>query len=137
MKYIVLFFLSINLLFSAEIPKEINKVETYQEAIELAKEENKKVLVMMTTRVCPWCNRAKKNTLTNEDVYKYINKNFVFVEVDRDRDKEHYPEDLYSRMVPTFSIVEPKKGELMYQVIGYRPPKKFLKEIDLTSMEEL
>ena len=131
MKYLALIFLSFTLLFSAEIVKIDGG---YAEAIEAGKEEGKKVMIMMTTRVCPWCKRAKKNTLTNEDVIEFVNKNYVFVEVDRDRDE--YPEDLYSRMVPTFSLIEPKNEELLYQIIGYRPPAKFLKEINLDEDDE-
>ena len=94
-------------------------------------------MVMLTTKVCPWCKRSKKYVLTDEKVIDYVNKNFVFTELDRDRDRDYYPEDLYSRMVPTFSIVNPKNGELLYQVIGYKPAKKFLKEINLTPVEDL
>lgn len=128
MKYILLIFLSINLLFSAEVVKIDGG---YADAINIAKKDGKKVMVMMTTRVCPWCKRAKKNTLTDEKVIKAINRDYIFVEIDRDLDRDEYPEDLYSRMVPTFSLIEPKNEELLYQIIGYRPPAKFLKELKL------
>ena len=128
MKYIALIFLSISLLFSAEIVKVDG---SYADALTIAKKDGKKLMVMMTTRVCPWCKRAKKNTLTNDKVIEAVNKDYIFVEIDRDRDRDEYPEDLYSRMVPTFSLVDSKNEELLYQIIGYRPPSKFLKEINL------
>ncbi len=132
MKYLMLFLLSLNFLYSAEI----TKVKTYKEAIELANEKNKKAMVMLTTAVCPWCHKMKTATLKDDAVVKYVSEHFIFVEVDRDEDKGEYPEDLYSRMVPSFSIVNPSDEELLYQVIGYKTPAKFLKEINLNSTED-
>ena len=55
--------------------QEINWV-TFEEAVELTKENPKKLLIDLYTDWCGWCKRMDKTTYENPEVIKAINKNF-------------------------------------------------------------
>jgi len=49
---------------------------TFEEAIELHKEEPKKLLIDLYTDWCGWCKVMDRETYSQEDISNYINKNF-------------------------------------------------------------
>lgn len=68
-------FLSLGFAIQAQ---EINWV-TFEEAIELNKEEPKKLLIDMYTDWCGWCKKMDKATYENSKVIEAINKNYYAV----------------------------------------------------------
>lgn len=52
---------------------------SWDEAMELMKVEKRKVLVDIYTDWCGWCKRMDKTTFSNEDIVKYVNKNYYAV----------------------------------------------------------
>lgn len=90
----------------------------YNDAINRAVSENKNLVVMVTTENCPYCSGTKEFILTDPAVSAALSK-FVFVELDKNRDD--YPRSiLYTKFVPTFFIVEPRKKKLVIERIGYQ-----------------
>ena len=55
-----------------------------QEAFELAKRENKPVLLDIGAVWCHWCHVMDRESYENEEIAGVINENFVAVKVDRD-----------------------------------------------------
>ena len=95
----------------------------YMEGIKLAKEGNKKLLLMVSSEYCGWCKKMKNTTLKNPDVVSAINKNFIFVEIDKA--KGQYPRNLRVGGVPSFFIISPK-NELLDNFMGYQKKDRFL-----------
>lgn len=61
---------------------------SFEEAVELNKEEPKKVLIDVYTDWCGWCKKMKKNTFNHPEIAKYINENFYAVRFDAEGEKE-------------------------------------------------
>lgn len=100
----------------------------YQEAINKGANENKNVVFMVTTDGCPYCRREKEVVLPDVDVQSALG-NFVFTELNKDRDE--YPSDLlYTRFVPSFFIVDPKKRDLIVERIGFQTKEDFIEFLD-------
>src|SRR5574343_34708 len=68
-----------------------------------AKKENKNIILYVYSTNCPWCKKMDKNTYKNNHVIDELNKNYVFVKLNRDTDK--IPEELIPRFVPTTYIL--------------------------------
>ena len=58
-----------------EVEEKVEWV-TFEEALELNKENPKKILIDMYTSWCGWCKRMDRDTYSNETIADYINKNF-------------------------------------------------------------
>lgn len=104
----------------------LNEVKSYEEAIQIAKEQNKKVLMFMYSEYCPWCEKMKKTTLSNEKVIDYINNKYIFLTMDKDMGE--YPEKLMPRFIPTTYVINPKTQETIQEIYGYKSSEVFIKE---------
>jgi len=61
----------------------------FQEELELARDEDKKaVLIMFVMDECPYCHRMKTTVLNQSDVQDYYRENFLIFEVDIEGDIE-------------------------------------------------
>lgn len=93
-----------------------------------AQASNKQLLVLITTDVCPWCMKLKHETLKDPRIIKQINDRFVAVELNRDRDA--YPPQFRSRVVPT-TFFATKDGQLLIRpVIGFWDSENYSSYID-------
>jgi len=61
---------------------------SFEKAVELNKQEPKKILVDVYTDWCGWCKKMKKNTFNHPEIANYINKNFYAVRFDAESDKK-------------------------------------------------
>jgi len=55
-----------------------------QQALEVAKKENKLVLVSIGYSSCHWCHVMEEETFEDEEVAKVMNENFISIKVDRE-----------------------------------------------------
>lgn len=61
----------------------------FQEELDIAKEENKKgILIMFEEEDCPWCRRMKKIVLNQPEVQDYFREHFQIFAVDTQGDVE-------------------------------------------------
>jgi len=114
-------------LFAFEWSGKVNWAMSYDLAKQLAKQQNKLILVDVALSHCPPCKYLATKVYTDDEVANYINKNFipVFYLADQDRlpvEVQNY----YTGSTPTIMFIKPN-GELFYSFIGARPPKVFLK----------
>jgi len=73
---------------ASEASKEELVWHKYDEALELAKQDNKHVLVYFTTAWCGYCKLMKKTTFKDPGVVALMSEKFVLAKVDGDsRDK--------------------------------------------------
>jgi thioredoxin-related protein len=96
-----------------------------------AKSENKNVMIMAVSENCRWCEKMKKQTLSNEKVAKVL-ENYVLVEADRETPSERDQLPPF-RHVPIIFFMTPHK-EVIDNLRGYFEPEDFLEYI--TEMEE-
>lgn len=100
----------------------------YKESADIAKDLNKKVLLMVTTQTCPYCQAMKEDVIPAPRVQSLIEKGYVYVELDRDFDT--LPPNVKARMVPTTFIIEPKSGKVISKAIGYQLKSRFIKMLE-------
>jgi thioredoxin-related protein len=67
----------------ADPPAEIKFLE-YDEGLEQAKKEGKKVFVEFTAKWCGWCKKMHATTFREPEIVKVMNDNYVAVSVDGD-----------------------------------------------------
>ena len=59
---------------------------SYQEALKIGEQTNKKIVLMFSADWCGWCKKFKSEVLTNSDVKETL-KNYVFFIVDADQNR--------------------------------------------------
>ncbi|WP_300757930.1 thioredoxin family protein [uncultured Brachyspira sp.] len=66
---------------------EVSNYISYNEALELSKQNNKPVLIDFSAVWCANCYELKEKVFVNEELKKFINDNLIFTEVDVDKYK--------------------------------------------------
>ncbi|MEM7106351.1 MAG: DUF255 domain-containing protein [Bacteroidota bacterium] len=61
---------------------------TWEEAVEAAKEEPRKVFVDIYTNWCGWCKKMDKNTFNNPKVAEYLNANYYPVKLNAEQKED-------------------------------------------------
>ena len=125
-KLFVLLLVAINL-FGIDWSGKINWAMNYDVAVNLAKSQNKLIMVDISKTNCPGCEYLAIEVYTDDEVASYINKHFVplFYLVDKDN-LPVIVENYFTGTLPTIMFLKPN-GKLVYKIIGARPPKVFLK----------
>ena len=68
----------------------VNFLEHDTKAFELAKKENKPVFILISAVWCFWCTVFDEKALASEEVYSYLNKNYINVFIDADISRDLY-----------------------------------------------
>ncbi len=104
---------------------ELKTINTYKEALKIAKSEDKIVLFVTSIKSCPVCNYMRDIVFEREKVLNYLNKNFVVVL--KDVDKGSYPKRFHTRDMPTFYFINADtEKEIREKHVGGAKPEKFL-----------
>ena len=69
------------------VSDEINW-QSYDKGLEMAKEQNKKIFLFFHTDWCYYCKKMKQSTLKNPALIDYLNKYFVSITVNADKEKK-------------------------------------------------
>lgn len=124
MKYLFFIVLFVSSLFASSKFIEEMKYETnYELALQKAKNENKNLMMLVTSKSCPWCRKLERQTLSKENINSLIQKSYVPLNVDQDL--KNYPKNLEVKYVPTVYFINPKNGKLIEKVVGYKNKKEF------------
>ncbi len=62
--------------------------QPYPKGIAMAKAENKKIFLYFHTSWCHYCKKMKTSTFKNPDVIKYLNKHFISITIDAEKEKK-------------------------------------------------
>ena len=119
---------------SNKLKTNIGKIyNNYNEAFTAAKNENKAVFILFSTEYCRWCTKLKETTLKNSDVMLRLEKEFIVLFLDRDKDS--YPKKYKIRGVPAVYMTD-KNEEIFTSMVGYyKNPKEYLKWFDYIQVE--
>jgi len=113
-------------LFGIDWSGKVNWAMNYDVAVNLAKSQNKLIMIDISKSDCPPCKYLATKVYTDDEVASYINKHFVplFYLVDKDN-LPVIVENYFTGTTPTIMFLDPN-GKLVYNMIGARPPKTFL-----------
>jgi len=103
---------------------EINWIESYVKASEIAKAENKPMLVFINSPGCGACQVMKDITFKDETIYPYINEHFISVSLDID--KNDAPKTLQTEVTPTFHFVKYDGIKIRETLFGGKTGKFYL-----------
>lgn len=115
------------------VPARASEVEFIKEdwnkARELAREQNKMLLVDFYTDWCRWCKEMDKNTFPDEAVSDFIGKNFVALSIDAEKGLGIEVALKYRvNVFPSYGYFTPD-GKLITKSIGYQPPEEYIKTL--------
>lgn len=113
---LTLLFLSISLF--ADI-----KFKKYDDAIKEAQKDNKLIALTVVSTTCPWCHKLLKETLKNKTVESIVNKDFVYVVINKDTTP--LPNGITARMVPTTFFLDKTGQKLSSPAIGFWEAEDF------------
>ena len=105
----------------------------YEEGLALAKKEGKKVYINFHADWCVYCKKMEKDTFAKRRIRDYLNKNFIAISVDTDR--EGAVARRYSvRGLPDSWFLDEKGGRIGNRP-GYIGADQFMKMLELVHTE--
>ena len=121
MKFIWAFGMIFSSLFilNNEPTKEMN----YSQALELAKKNNKMIMLKLTADHCKYCVKMDKEVLADKEIKSVLSKNFITVNINVD--KEPLPLGLKRTITPTFIFVD-KEEKIVSKIPGSWNKKDFM-----------
>jgi len=127
MKKLLMLFMLVASLFAFDWSGKVNWAMSFDVASNVAKSSNKLIMVDIALTTCPPCRYLAEKVYTDPEVSKYINENFVPVFYLADQDAlPATVQNYFTGSTPTILFLKPN-GELVYSMIGARPPQTFLK----------
>ncbi|AFK05495.1 hypothetical protein Emtol_0223 (plasmid) [Emticicia oligotrophica DSM 17448] len=137
MKTVILIAMGISALFAYTNFSNVNFKEntkegihfhqgTWEEALELAKKENKVIFLDVYATWCGPCKMLKRLTFSNKKVGSFYNENFINVALDGESGEGPAVARLYGvRAYPSLLFVD-SNGKLINHSAGFRPPSDFI-----------
>jgi len=122
MKYLILAFVFGVSLFAHELQYE----HAFNTALEKAKHQNKEIMMMYSATWCPECNYMKDVVFKDKEVVDYIQKHFIVLTLDIQKDKLPKGFDYFG--IPTFFFIDTNAKE-RHKIIGGDKASKFLKKL--------
>lgn len=102
----------------------------FQGALNIAKNEERNILLVLSKDSCPWCQKLKNETLKDKAVLDLIKKNFVFVLLESPQDSTQISlNNLSSRSVPATILLD-SKGREFGRLVGYMGATTYIAEIE-------
>ena len=98
---------------------------SHDEGIAVAYSEGKKIYINFRADWCVYCKRMEKETFSNPAVVSYLNKHFISIKVDTD--KERKISNKYGVSALTDSWFLFKNGDVIGRRKGYIKPDQFMK----------
>ena len=126
----MLFFITLSQASTVELFNSLGYSKDYAQALEKAQKEDKPMMLVISTKTCPWCRKLEQQVLKRKNINKQVQNDFIGVPIERDTDV--YPKKFTPKVVPTIVFVNPKDESVIFTSYGYKPKKEFstlLKEV--------
>jgi thioredoxin-related protein len=125
---ILLFFVTTGVL--AEEKKEAPLPDTYVQALQYAKNKNKRIFLFFKSKSCGWCSKMEQDTLSDHDIQTAMIKRDICLRYTVIADNDQDTTRKYNvRSFPAYWIIDYKEKKFNSGV-GYRSPKVFLQWLD-------
>lgn len=111
---------------------ELDWINNYDDALTLAKKENKDIYLFIGADKCPFCKKFKEKTLSKKNVISKLKENFITLYLSRDQHK--IPDKFEKFGVPRHYFLN-RNGEIIFESFGLLEPAGFftlLDEVELT-----
>ena len=105
---------------------EINWADDYKSALNKAKTQNKKVMIMFSAEDCKECQNMYKKVYSNKTFSKYVNQHFIAVDIDVEYDGR---KGFKVYKTPTFYFLDTKGEQIGRAVKGAMGAGAFLKKL--------
>lgn len=92
-----------------------------------AQEKEQPLLLFVSSKNCPYCERMKKQTLQDESIVKQVSDGFIAVRVDAKEDAELLKK-LRIRLLPTTVILKPD-GVVVESIRGFQTAEQLRKRL--------
>ncbi|MBV6477791.1 MAG: Thiol:disulfide interchange protein DsbD [Ignavibacteria bacterium] len=100
---------------------------TYQEILDLAKQQDKVIMIDFVTDWCKWCVETDRKVYTNPDVASFANLNQINWKIDAEKGEGPELAKKYSvKGFPTIVFTK-SNGEEIDRIYGFVPAEQFLK----------
>jgi len=120
-------FVAFIILLSTQLSAEVVWQKNFSQSLELAKKDQKVLMLFVESKSCRWCKKMKNRTLSDERVIKRL-KPYVSLKVMRD-DMDVMRELPSIHGVPTIFFMTANK-KILETVVGYFNIEDFLSYID-------
>jgi thioredoxin-like negative regulator of GroEL len=97
------------------------------EAHRLSLEQKKPMLLVFGAPWCHYCKKLEQTTLTNPDLVRYVNGNFVAVHIDVD-EQQRVAKILEVESLPCTIVLSPD-ADLLGRFEGYKQPSEVYAEL--------
>ena len=123
---ILMAFVSVSAVFSADSPivDGLNSTTNFTQALNDAGVQNKTVLLIFDQDSCYYCDLLKKDVLSNANVQKQLEKDFIVVDIDIT--KQPQIASKYKVMGTPTSVFLDSKGNEVQRIEGYVSAGEFL-----------
>lgn len=108
---------------SLEFIEEMKYETNYEIASKKAVSQNKILMMVVTSKSCPWCRKLERQTLKKDEINNLIQSSFIPLSVDQDL--KNFPLKYEVKVVPTIYFIDAKNGEILQKVMGYKTKKDF------------
>ncbi len=99
---------------------------TWEEALAMAKKENKTIFLDGYASWCGPCKKMIKEIFPQESVGEFYNKNFINVKMDMEKGEGPMVAEKYNiQRYPTFVYIN-ADGEALHRAAGYKPAEEFI-----------
>jgi len=113
---------------SEDTQNNVNWYTDYNEALKIAKTENKYILIDFTADWCGACKDMENNVLSKGNVKKALNK-YICIKIDIDKNKE-LSDKFNIRGVPILTILD-SNGIEVDRIAGSRSEEDFIKYLEV------
>ena len=120
-KTIILFLFSITIANAMQIIDDVSFQNIYKQ-----QNSHKIVLMLYSAKTCPQCAYMKQKVFKNDEVEKFMNKYFVILEKDINKDK--LPEGFDYFGIPTMFFIN-KEGKQIAKFVGSSRAETFLQQL--------
>ncbi len=103
-------------------------MNSFEEALKIAKEKNRPVMIDFYADWCGWCHRLDSDTYTDGNVVSK-SKEFVNLKIDADTEREIVQRYRITGL-PTILFID-YTGREIHRIVGYKPPEAFFKEMEV------
>ena len=110
---------------------DINWAEDIDDAYEIAVKENKKVMVMLSSKGCPACEYMKDIVFKDKNFINRFNKELIAVHIDIH--DGFVPDGLEYFATPTFYFLDSNEKKL-HRINGAHNSKEFSEELELFNL---